>query len=149
MTVETRPFGTIDVDDRQRISFPYGLFGFESLRDFVLLDSNQAPFYWLQSIEEPGIAFVLIEPSVFRPDYTLEIPRSEREEIGLDDDEAALVFAIVTIPEEQSRMTANLQGPIIINRRSKVGRQSISTNPLWCVRHYILDELTAVRSQAC
>ncbi len=152
MKVDTKPFGRIEVDERQRLTFPHGLFGFEALRDFVLLDSNQAPFYWLQSIEEPGVAFVLIEPSVFRPDYVLEIPQHEREDIGLNDDddsEAALVFAIVTIPEDQARMTANLQGPIVVNKKTKLGRQSISTNAKWLVRHYILDELEAVRSRAC
>jgi flagellar assembly factor FliW len=149
MTVETKPFGTIDIDERQRLLFPFGLFGFEALRDFALLDSAQPPFYWLQSLEEPEIAFVLIEPAFFRPDYSPEIPRDDLEEIGISGVHESIVFAVVTIPDDQSRMSANLQGPILINRRGHIGRQSISINPNWHVKHYILDELRVVRERAC
>ena len=149
MTVQTKPFGTIEVDDRQNLLFPHGLFGFEHLNRFVLLDSAQPPFYWLQSLDDPGVAFVLIDPKIVRPDYFLEIPIGELEEIDLSDAEDALIFAIVTIPEDQAKMTANLQGPIAINRENKLGRQSISTSSRWLVKHYILEEMAAVRTQAC
>jgi len=56
------------------------------------------------------------------------------------------VFSIVTIPENQNRMTANLQGPLLINRKKRIGRQSISLNPEWRVRHVIVDELAALRA---
>lgn len=150
MRVATKPFGTIEVDERQRLLFPYGLFGFEGLRDFVLLDSAQPPFYWLQSMERQDVAFVLIEPPFFRPDFELEVPTEELEEIGLDGESTPLVFAVVTIPsDDQSRMSANLQGPIVINKHERIGRQAVSTNPAWRVRHFILDELAAVREKAC
>ena len=149
MTVETKPFGTIKIDERQRLLFPHGLFGFEGLRDFALLDSAQPPFYWLQSLEEPELAFVLIEPGFFRPDYVLEVPRDDLEEIGIQNPHEALVFSVVTIPEDQARMSANLQGPIVINKLGHIGRQTISINPVWRVRHFILDELEAVRERAC
>lgn len=149
MTVQTKPFGGIDVDERQRLFFPHGIFGFEALRDFVLLDSQQPPFYWLQSLEEPELAFVLIEPSFFRPDYTLEITRADMEEIQVEGGPDTLVFAIVTIPEDQKKMSANLQGPIVVNKQDRIGRQSISTNSSWQVKHYILDEIGAVRERAC
>ena len=95
MHVVTKPFGSIEVDERQRLRFPCGLFGFEHLTEFVLLDSAQPPFYWLQSLEEPEIAFVLIDPSFFRPDYRLEIPQGERQDIGCDGEESVLTFACI------------------------------------------------------
>jgi len=148
MKVETKAFGPIEVDERQKIHFPSGILGFEDLKDYALMDAPQAPFYWLQSLEMPEIAFVLIDPQVFRPDYRLEVDPAEMEEIGLDDGSAErgeiLVFAIITIPEEASQMTANLQGPIIINKDEKIGRQAISTNPRWQVRHGVLKELSTV-----
>ena len=149
MRIDTKPFGEIEVDSRQRISFPHGLFGFEHCNEFALLDSAQPPFYWLQSVEEADIAFVLIDPKFFRPDYSIDLPASELEEVELDGTDEALIFSIVTIPEDQARMTANLQGPIIINGRHRIGRQAISTNPNWRVRHFILEELAAVRNRAC
>lgn len=149
MRVETKPFGPMDVDERQTLRFPYGILGFEELKEYVLLDASQAPFYWLQSLDDPSVAFVLIRPEVFRPDYRPDVPMEDVESIGLVGMDDALVFCIVTIPEDQSMMTANLQGPLLVNRRSRIGRQSISTNPVWKVRHFILDEMAAVKERAC
>jgi flagellar assembly factor FliW len=59
-----------------------------------------------------------------------------------------LILAIVTVPGDSSRMTANLQGPLVINRRTHVGRQSISPDPRWAVRHVILEELALVQNAA-
>ena len=109
------------------------------------MDAKQQPFYWLQSLDVPEIAFVLINPFVFRPDYSIDVPPEEMEDIELQTSEDTLVFAIVTIPENQSKMTANLQGPIIINRQNKLGRQAISSNQKWKTRHPILEELAAVK----
>jgi flagellar assembly factor FliW len=149
MRVDTKAYGTVDIDERQKIEFPYGILGFEKLKRYVLLDAPQQPFYWLQALDLVEVAFVLIDPVVFRPDYTVEVAQEELEEIGIDSPEKMLTFAIVTIPQNPMDMTANLQGPIIINKETRVGRQSISTNPNWEVRHPILKELAAVRDQSC
>lgn len=149
MRVDTKAYGSVEVDERQTIEFPYGILGFEKLKSYVLLDAPQQPFYWLQALDLVEVAFVLINPVIFRPDYTLEIPEEELEEIGIDSAEKILNFAIVTIPQNPMEMTANLQGPIIINKETRVGRQSISTNPKWGVQHPILKELAAIRQQPC
>ena len=149
MQVTTKPFGTIEVDERQKIHFPFGILGFEHLKWYVLLDAAQAPFYWLQSIEDTNIAFVMIDPLIFRPDYELTVPDEELEEIQIHDSEEILLFAIVTIPENHELMSANLQGPIVINRTAKLGRQLITLNPAWKVKHFILEELAQVKDEAC
>jgi flagellar assembly factor FliW len=150
-TVNTKAYGTIDVDDRQILHFPFGIFGFESLKDFVLLDAVQQPFYWLQSIDIKETAFVLINPRVFRKDYKIEVLPGDVEAIGISEgeDENTLLFAIVTIPENQQKMSANLQGPIIVNRDIKTGRQSIALDPKWKTKHYILDELSTGKESVC
>jgi flagellar assembly factor FliW len=73
---------------------------------------------------------------------------AEIEEIGITTTEDMLVFSIVTIPSATARMTANLQGPLIINRRARLGRQSISANPRWGVRHIVMEELARARQEA-
>jgi len=149
MRVLTRPYGEIEVDELQRLSLPWGLLGFEDLRDWVLLDASQPPFYWLQSLERPEIAFVLIDPLMFRPDYEPGADPAELAGLELASSEDRLVFVIVTVPAQSARMTANLQGPIVINRKSRVGRQLVSTDSRWGVRHVIADELAARRAGAC
>ena len=143
MKLETKPFGEIEIDERQRINFPQGILGFENIKEYALLNAKQWPFYWLQSVDVPDLAFILIDPKIIRPDYTADVDGGYSD-IFSDkaDKENMLIFAIVTIPEDQKKMSANLQGPVIINREERLGKQFISTNPEWKTRHYILDELS-------
>lgn len=144
MKITTKAYGPIDIDERQIIVFPVGLFGFENLREYALLDAAQQPFYWLQSLDSEKIAFILIKPQIFRPDYKPEIPQEELKDIDLRTEEEpnALTFSIVNIPSgDQNKMSANLQGPIIINKEKRIGRQFISSNPDWKIKHFILEEL--------
>lgn len=151
LTVNTKAYGTIDVDERQKIHFPYGIMGFEALKDFILLDADQQPFYWLQSMDVKETAFVLINPQVFRKDYNPKIFPGDLEEIGIKkiEIENVLIFAIVTVPENQQKMSANLQGPLVINKDTKVARQVISLDPKWKTKHYILEELSGNKEDAC
>jgi flagellar assembly factor FliW len=149
MRVHTKAYGEIEVDDRQKITFPDGILGFEDLKEYALFDASQPPFYWLQSLDHKEIAFVLIEPIVFRPDYSPDVDPEELAEIGITSKEDMLVFAIVTIPEDSRKMTANLQGPVIVNMKTRVARQSVSPNPKWNVRHSILEEMKLVRQGTC
>ena len=139
MRVQTKPFGEIEVNELQRLEFPLGVFGFEQLRSYVLLDASEQPFYWLQSLDRPTVAFVLIDPRVFMPDYVLDVSDEELESIGLTEPADLLDFVIVTVPPVPRDMTANLQGPIVVNRRSRAARQCISRNPDYGVRRRIID----------
>ena len=146
MKLYTKPFGEINIDDKQKISFDKGIFGFENIKEYALLNASQWPFFWLQAIEVPDLAFVLIEPMIFRPDYLPDVDSSDLAELDLkaDEKEKMLIFAIVTVPpDDPKKMTANLQGPIIINKELRKGRQLISLSKKWQVRHYIMDELSS------
>jgi flagellar assembly factor FliW len=143
--VATKAYGLVEADERQRISFPLGLLGFEPLKEYILLDADRQPFYWLQSLEVEQLAFILINPFLFRPDYELDINDGELQDIGLSGPEAALIFSVVTIPADGSPMTANLQGPLIINRETRTGKQAILTDLRWKTKHDIMSELAAAK----
>jgi flagellar assembly factor FliW len=149
MKVATKAYGVVEVDERQKIQFPLGLLGFEQLKDYVLLDAQQQPFYWLQSIDVERVAFILVNPFLFRPDYELDIADQELQDIGISDPKDALVFAIVTIPADGSPMTANLQGPLVINKDAHVGKQMILMDGRWKTKHDIVAELAAARKAPC
>ena len=140
MKVQTKAYGLMEVDERQKIEFSSGLFGFESIKDYVLIDAERQPFLWLQSVEAEHIAFILINPFLFRPDYELDIDDDLLKEIGITNPEDALIFSIVTIPPE-GPMTANLQGPLIINKKTRIGKQGILNDPRWKTKHDIIEEL--------
>ncbi|MFP4066843.1 MAG: flagellar assembly protein FliW [Spirochaetaceae bacterium] len=140
-TIETKAYGSVSVSEKQLMDFPGGLYGFEQYRKYALLDAHRRPFYWLQSLDEVAVAFVLINPYLFRPDFVLDISDDDYEKIGSPKEEDVLVFAVVTIPAEGGEITANLQGPLVINRVRRVGRQAISLDPRWHTKHAVLEEM--------
>ncbi|MCL2175421.1 MAG: flagellar assembly protein FliW [Treponema sp.] len=142
MQVETKAFGTIEVEDKRKIIIPHGLYGFEDYSEYVIIpDEEHPPFYWLQSIKETEIAFILIDPFLFRKDYEVNVTPEEEAEVGLTESDDALIFVIVTIPQDGSPMTANLQGPIVINEKNMKGMQTILSESKWRTKHDIIAEL--------
>jgi flagellar assembly factor FliW len=147
MKVNTKAFGLIEVEERQKVIFPQGLFGFDDYKEYVLLDAEHQPFFWLQSVNDQEIAFVLINPFLFRPDYEVNITNEELAEIGITSPENALIFVIVTIPQDGSPMTANLQGPLVINKDKMSGMQAVLSDVKWRTRHDIIAELNGMGKQ--
>jgi len=141
--VTTRTGKVIEVEERQRVTFPQGLLGFETLKDYVLYDAERPPFCWLQSLDNERIAFVLINPFLFRPDYELHIGNGDLAQVGIERPQDALVFAVVTIPRGGGSPTANLQGPLLINRETRQGFQAVLADGRWETRHDIMAEFHA------
>jgi len=151
MRVDTKAYGPLEVDARQRIKFPQGLYGFEELSDYVLLDARQKPFYWLQSLTAKETAFVLIDPLIVRSDYKVDVDSRDYETLKLTgpEDKRFLQFVIVTIPTDGRAMTANLQGPLIVNKEIREGLQCISRCNEWHVQHDIVEEMQSNENRAC
>ncbi len=141
--IDSTRFGRIEVDEEAVITFSQGLFGFEGYRRFVILRLDEkSPFRWLQSLEEPSLAFVVIEPRHFMPDYAPTISDADVEALQLREDTPYLTFVIVTIPPgKPEEMTANLMGPIIINAATRMARQVIVEDEHYSTKHSILQEL--------
>lgn len=140
--VNTKPFGEIEIDEMQIVDFPEGILGFDFVKKFIILDADDdSPFKWMQAFDEKDLAFVIIMPISFMPTYELSISQGDYEAVKAEPGDELLVFAIVTIPDNPSLMTANLQGPIIINPVSRLGRQAISLSDRYTVRHNILEEI--------
>ncbi|MGQ9487993.1 MAG: flagellar assembly protein FliW [Armatimonadota bacterium] len=148
--IHSTRFGRIEVDEEAVITFSQGLFGFENYRRFVVLcPDEKSPFRWLQSMEEPSLAFVVIEPRHFMPDYAPTISDTDAEAIGLNADTPYLTFVVVTIPPgKPEQMTADLMGPILVNAETRMARQVIVEDDCYTTKHSILEELARWQSQA-
>lgn len=141
--VMTKPFGEIEVNELQIIDFPEGILGFDFINKFIIIDAEDSgsPFKWMQAFNEKDLAFVIIRPLDFMNEYELTISQSDLETVKVKSIDELLIFAIVTIPENPRNMTANLQGPVIINPVKRIGKQAISLSDRYTVRHSILDEM--------
>ncbi len=143
LQITTTRFGALEVDQDLVLTFPEGLIGFESCRSYVVVhqDENSA-FRWLQSLQEPAVAFPIMEPRLFRPDYRPTISDADARFLELDKDSPTLVFVVVTVPASNPRdMTANLLGPLVINGITRKGKQVIIQDEGYTARHRVLDEL--------
>lgn len=142
VTIKTSRFGEVEVKNEDIIHLPAGLIGFPELKKYVLLDHGKdSPFKWLQSLEDGAIAFVLINPLLFKPDYEVEVTEAEVVDLAIEDEEDAIVSVIVTMPSNPQNMTANLKAPLVFNLKNRKGKQVILTNSGYTTRHNILDEV--------
>ncbi|MGE5328917.1 MAG: flagellar assembly protein FliW [Deltaproteobacteria bacterium] len=142
MVLKTKHFGNVEINEEDIIAFEKGMPGFESNKRFVILHKIEEdnPFKWLQSVDDGKVAFVVINPQVFKDHYEVKIDQAASEELDIQDMKDIIVYSIVTIPEEVSKMTANLKAPVIINAKKNKGCQIILEDERYEFRHLLLDE---------
>ncbi|MEL7472999.1 MAG: flagellar assembly protein FliW [Planctomycetota bacterium] len=134
MEVRTTRFGVIEVSEERIITFPRGLLGFPEHRRYCLLEPGEdACFFWLQSLDEPSLAFVVTDPSLFVAEYSVPIRAEQMESLKLAGLEDAQVFVIVNKVDDQ--LTGNLQGPLVVNTLSREGEQLVLAEKRWTTRH--------------
>ena len=131
----------LEVLEDEILEFPSGILGFEEYKGYVILEIRKdGLFRCLQSTDDPDVAFVIIEPAVFWPDYQVQVEAEALAEIGpIDDPGDVAIYAIVTVPRDVAKMTANLQAPLMINRKTRRGKQVVLTDGNYYTRHPILE----------
>lgn len=129
-TINTTRFGEIEVDEGKAIHFADGLPGFHDRKDFIILEHKPgSPFLWLQSMDAPDLAFVLMNPFLMKSDYLQDLSTEEEALLKNENDEEIIVFSLVTIPRgEVKKATVNLMGPIVVESKSRKARQVILAN---------------------
>ena len=138
MLVNTSRFGQVEVDDDRVIHFPKGLLGFPRNQRFVLLQpSPESYFYWLQSMEQAELAFVVTDPSLFVPDYNVPIKADQMAEMGIAKLEEMQVLVIVN--KRGGTLTGNLQGPLVIHTGTRSGEQLVLSDRRWHTRVPLLE----------
>lgn len=106
-------FGEIEYDPENVLRFPEGLVGFETLRDFVVMpNEKEGPLFWIQSVEDPQMAFILTDPTQFYYDYKVVPDGRERGKLGISDSDDCHVVSVVTVSPERN-ITLNLAAPIL------------------------------------
>lgn len=137
MDVRTTRFGVIEIAEDRVITFPKGLLGFPDRKRFCLLEpGDDACFFWLQSIDDPDLAFVVTDPTLFVPDYKVPVRPEQVEALGIEKTEDSQVFVIVNKVDQT--LTGNLQGPLVINTLTRVGEQFVLAEKRWTTRHTLM-----------
>ncbi len=144
MKIGTKFFGEVEIDETRIATLVDGILGFEEYHDYVLIPHpKDAMFCWFQSTEKPEICFLMAEPVQFMFNYSVDVPDEIVEQLQIERAETVATYALVVVPEDPLRISANLAGPIIINTKSRLGAQVISMDKAHSVKHYIVEELKA------
>lgn len=132
-------FGAVEYEEVDILTFPEGLIGFPALSQFLLLSHGpQSPFQWLQSIEEPAVAFLVVDPSTFVDGYEPEIDDLQAALLQLKEDTPRLLRTtarLVGKPAEE--LSLNLAAPIVLNLESRTGKQVVLDNEAYNIRHRV------------
>lgn len=141
MEIITKAKGKIEVSDESLLTIPEGLFGFEDYNDFALVDSDYEPFIWLQSCNNQDVAFLIVDPFLICNEYETDIDDESLAKIGITKPEDIIIMTIVTIPHDGSAITANFQGPLVINKNNKKCMQVILNDNRWSTKVNIVETL--------
>ena len=144
VSVDSRRFGTIEVDEKSLFEFADGLLGLEeSTRSLVLVEQEDTPYFWLHSTTDPDVAFVVTDPWLFWPDYDIVIPDEIEEELGLTGPEDVGIMVLVSVrPAAEGKtpsVTANLLGPLVVSSSTRRGCQLVLDSSRYSARERIGD----------
>lgn len=129
MKAKTRLFGEIDIEEDKIIRLENGMIGFPDMQNFALIfdeeKGNEAKIMWLQSMDEPEMAFPVMRPELVMPEYNPTVNDEVLEPLGTMTDENMFVVATLTAVADVKKNSVNLKAPIIINTETRKGCQII------------------------
>lgn len=140
--VYTSRFGEIEVDEKKIVHFKNGIPAFENEHEFIILPyEDESPYYFMQSVQTPELAFLLTIPFLFFQDYTFEIDEVTVKELNISAQDNVLYYSMVTIPNGSIRyMTANLLAPIVINAENMQAKQVVLEKSNYTTKHRLFPE---------
>lgn len=138
MDVAVKNKGIISVDEKSILEFPFGIVGFEEYKKYALIEAEYKPFIWLQSLDNENLAFLLVDPFFICSDYEADIDDGMLDKIGITKPEDIILMAIVTVPENGD-ITANLLGPLVINKKNNKCIQAVLTDNRWTTKYNIIE----------
>lgn len=138
-TIQTSRFGPLDINEEKIITMTTPFLGFAEERRFILLPHGpDSVFWWLQSVDNPDLAFVVIQPAKIAPQFNPAIAPQLRQEVQAAESAELELLVILTIPKGRPEaMTANLLGPILLNPVKRLAKQILldpaQYDPCWPV----------------
>ncbi|MBR2733194.1 MAG: flagellar assembly protein FliW [Selenomonadaceae bacterium] len=140
--VYTSRFGEIEVDEQKIVRFKNGIPAFEDEHEFIILPyEEESPYYFMQSLTTPDLAFLLTIPFLFFPDYSFELDDESIKELDIQNQENVFYYSMVTIPNGSIRyMTANLVAPIVLNGANVQAKQVVLEKSNYTTKHRLFPE---------
>lgn len=139
MDVQTSRFGVVEIAEDRVITFPRGLLGFESRTRYCLLQATEdACFLWLQSLDDPELAFVVTDPALFVSGYAVPVRSDQRAALRLAEGSDESLQVLVIVNKVGEMLTGNLQGPLVLNSEALLGEQVVLADKRWTTRQELM-----------
>ena len=136
MIIQSTRFGEIEVSKEEILQFPYGIPGFIEEKTFALLPyQSNSPFSFLQSLNDPNLTFMVVEPFAFVEDYDFEVDDEITKELEISKENPPQIFNIVKALGKIEDMTVNLGAPIIVSWHKQMAIQYLIENTTYSIRH--------------
>ena len=149
MLIESLRFGRLEIPNDRVITMKRPILGFEHLVRFCIIEREEMlPFLWLHSTEDPAVAFVVVNPALFFPDYRIDINPNEIAELRVGRVGNVETYAIVTLGDAMAEVSINLQGPVLINTENGFAKQLVLVNSDYEIRHSLIDAVERLAATA-
>lgn len=149
MRVTTTRFGELEIEEGKVITLSDCMPGFSDRRFIILNPEQGGPFCWFQSMDNPDLAFVVVDPAQFVDHYQVKLTREEHDKLLLGPNEEIVLLSVVTMSPDPRQITMNLQGPIVINPARMTAMQVVMDGN-HATRHLLLanrEPVAAVKTQ--
>ena len=140
--VHTVRFGEIEVEEEKIVHFKDGIPAFEEEHEFLIIPyDDESPYYFMQSLQTPELAFLITTPFIFFPEYVIEIDDETVKELNIKNQEDVMLYSLITIPNGSVRyMTANLLAPVVLNTYNMQAKQIVMEKTRYTTKHRLFPE---------
>lgn len=138
IVIKSDLLGELRVQSTDLLHFPSGMLGFPECRRFALLRGGREGLFWLQSLEYAPLVFLLVDPFTIEENYSFDVQPSQVVELGAAEESDIGLLSVVTLPADSGKLpTVNLQGPLVINFKTRYAKQIVSGDDQHSVRRPI------------
>jgi len=135
-----RHLGRVEYRADEVVHFPLGLLGYLKFKEYLFVrDEEYSPFFWMISVDQADVGFVLVDPLIFCADYAPNITRRDLNELSAESPQSLEMYSIVTMNQDPRLTTANLSGPILVNREKMIGKQLVLLDDRYSTKHRIVN----------
>ncbi|MDF2685975.1 MAG: hypothetical protein K0S55_1156 [Clostridia bacterium] len=140
MLIKTKDFGGININEEDIINFPNGIYAFNNVKEFVLLNQDaDNGIVQLQAVREESPRFIMFDPFMYIEGFNPNVSNADLKSLNAESVEELNIFVIAVVPEDITKITVNLKSPVLINFKSKLGMQCILDNN-YLTRYFLLSE---------
>ncbi len=136
LTIESKYFSEIEIDEQKIVEFPQGIPGFEQIRRYIFIYPEEpSPFAYMQAVDEKQVCFLAVNPFLFYPDYEFDLSEDVKEELQISREQDLMIWTIASVRDSLSEGTMNLLGPIVVNVPLRLGKQVILHDTPYRTKH--------------